>query len=269
MSHAEAFTPLHPAAGATKAVIGFVSELHHAALSEEVRHYARRHLLDTVGVMIAGAGGAVAGKAEAMLAAVRPLQAAAASGLAVLASAHQRKSHGDFGEAGQYSLTSHSAPDVPSAAVVVNPIQLWSWRIGPVVNARVASEASRLPSASRAVPVTAMVYAVDGWSRVAGAMIARRPSVGLSRTLKGTGGEMLTACCKLGPFMSRVKSTVRYAAGSTPLSPLAGDEPAKAGGPSVTNDQWWRSTAVLPAKSLYPASRTTSYVELGASVGCW
>jgi 2-methylcitrate dehydratase PrpD len=72
MSHAEAFTPLHPAAGATKAVIGFVSELRHAALNEEVRHYARRHLLDTVGVMIAGAGGAVAGKAEAMLAAVRP-----------------------------------------------------------------------------------------------------------------------------------------------------------------------------------------------------
>ena len=72
MSHAEAFTSLHPAAGASEAVIGFISELRHAALSEEVRHYARRHLLDTVGVMIAGAGGVVAGKAEAMLAAVRP-----------------------------------------------------------------------------------------------------------------------------------------------------------------------------------------------------
>ena len=37
-----------------------------------MRHYARRHLLDTVGVMIAGAGGEVASRAEAMLAAVRP-----------------------------------------------------------------------------------------------------------------------------------------------------------------------------------------------------
>ena len=41
-------------------------------IPEEVRHYARRHLLDTVGVMIAGAGGEVASRAEAMLAAVRP-----------------------------------------------------------------------------------------------------------------------------------------------------------------------------------------------------
>jgi len=37
-----------------------------------VRHYARRHLLDTVGVMIAGAGGDVATRAEAVLAAARP-----------------------------------------------------------------------------------------------------------------------------------------------------------------------------------------------------
>ena len=37
-----------------------------------MRHYARRHLLDTVGVMIAGAGGEVATRAEAVLAAVRP-----------------------------------------------------------------------------------------------------------------------------------------------------------------------------------------------------
>src|SRR6516165_5754199 len=72
MSHAEALTSLHPAAGASEAVIGFVGELRHAALTDEVRHYARRHLLDTVGVMIAGAGGAVAGKAEAVIAAVRP-----------------------------------------------------------------------------------------------------------------------------------------------------------------------------------------------------
>jgi 2-methylcitrate dehydratase PrpD len=72
MSHAEALQTLHPAAGATEAVVGFVSGLRHSALPEEARHYARRHLLDTVGVMIAGAGGEVATRAEAVLAAVRP-----------------------------------------------------------------------------------------------------------------------------------------------------------------------------------------------------
>ena len=56
MSHAEALYTLHPAAGATQAIVAFVSGLRHAALTDEVRHYARRHLLDTVGVMIAGAG---------------------------------------------------------------------------------------------------------------------------------------------------------------------------------------------------------------------
>jgi 2-methylcitrate dehydratase PrpD len=72
MSHAEALYSLHPAAGATQAIVVFVSALRHAALTDEVRHYARRHLLDTVGVMIAGAGGEVASRAEAVLAAVRP-----------------------------------------------------------------------------------------------------------------------------------------------------------------------------------------------------
>jgi 2-methylcitrate dehydratase PrpD len=72
MSHAEALQTLHPAAGATDAVVEFVSALRFAELSDEVRHYARRHLLDTVGVMIAGAGGEVATRAEAVLAAVRP-----------------------------------------------------------------------------------------------------------------------------------------------------------------------------------------------------
>src|SRR5437588_10326457 len=71
MAHAEALQTLHPAAGATEAVVEFASELRHAALSHEVRHYARRHLLDTVGVMIAGAGGEVATRAQAMLATVR------------------------------------------------------------------------------------------------------------------------------------------------------------------------------------------------------
>jgi 2-methylcitrate dehydratase PrpD len=72
MSHAEALQTLHPAAGATQAIVDFVSELRFAALTEEVRHYARRHLTDTIGVMIAGAGGDVATRAEAVLAAVRP-----------------------------------------------------------------------------------------------------------------------------------------------------------------------------------------------------
>src|SRR3954465_15982507 len=72
MSHAEALQTLHPAVGATEAIVEFADELRHAALTDEVRHYARRHLLDTVGVMIAGAGGEVATRAEAVLAAVRP-----------------------------------------------------------------------------------------------------------------------------------------------------------------------------------------------------
>src|SRR6476620_6413264 len=72
MSHAEALQTLHPAVGATEAIVEFVDELRHAALSDEVRHYARRHLLDTVGVMIAGAGGEVASRREVLLAAVRP-----------------------------------------------------------------------------------------------------------------------------------------------------------------------------------------------------
>src|SRR3954451_25259586 len=72
MSHAEALQTLHPAVGATEAIVEFVDELRHAALTDEARHYARRHLLDTVGVMIAGAGGEVATRAEAVLSAVRP-----------------------------------------------------------------------------------------------------------------------------------------------------------------------------------------------------
>jgi 2-methylcitrate dehydratase PrpD len=72
MSHAEAIHTLDPAAGATGAVVSFVAGLRYEALSDEVRHYAKRHLLDTVGVMIAGAEGDVATRAEAVLAAVRP-----------------------------------------------------------------------------------------------------------------------------------------------------------------------------------------------------
>src|SRR5438477_7812562 len=62
---------LHPAAGATDVIVSFASGLRYADLSDEVRYYARRHLLDTIGVMIAGAPGDVATNAETMLASVR------------------------------------------------------------------------------------------------------------------------------------------------------------------------------------------------------
>src|SRR2546421_10024725 len=68
--HAEAHT-LHPAAGATHAIVTFASDLRYADLDDEVRYYARRHLLDTVGVMIAGAPGDVATNAERMVVSVR------------------------------------------------------------------------------------------------------------------------------------------------------------------------------------------------------
>ena len=78
MSHAEAVT-LHPAAGATDAIVSFANKLRHADLSDEVRYYARRHLLDTVGVMIAGAPGDVATNAETMLARVDAVKSTATS----------------------------------------------------------------------------------------------------------------------------------------------------------------------------------------------
>src|SRR5271156_2170489 len=71
MSHAEAVHTLQPAAGATAALVEFVGTLRYDALDAEVRHYARRHLLDTIGVMICGAEGEVANRAERALAAVR------------------------------------------------------------------------------------------------------------------------------------------------------------------------------------------------------
>ena len=58
-------------ASATSAVIDFVQKVKYAALSDEVRHCARRHLLDTTGVMIAGGSGVLLGKAQAVLATVR------------------------------------------------------------------------------------------------------------------------------------------------------------------------------------------------------
>jgi 2-methylcitrate dehydratase PrpD len=70
MKPSEAHT-LHPAAGATATIVSFTNGLRYADLSNEVRYYARRHLLDTVGVMIAGAPGDVATNAERMLDSVR------------------------------------------------------------------------------------------------------------------------------------------------------------------------------------------------------
>ena len=72
MAHAEALQTLDPVGSTTAALVEFVSELRYAAIPDEARHYARRHLLDTVGVMIAGAAGDVASRAEAVLAAARP-----------------------------------------------------------------------------------------------------------------------------------------------------------------------------------------------------
>jgi 2-methylcitrate dehydratase PrpD len=70
MTRTDAVHTLQPAAGATSALVAFVSGLRYAALDAEARHCARRHLLDTVGVMISGAAGDVATRAEGMLAAV-------------------------------------------------------------------------------------------------------------------------------------------------------------------------------------------------------
>ena len=72
MSHAEAVHTLQPAAGATDQIVQFTTALRYDALPEDTRHYARRHLLDTVGVMIAGAAGKVATQAETVLSATRP-----------------------------------------------------------------------------------------------------------------------------------------------------------------------------------------------------
>jgi 2-methylcitrate dehydratase PrpD len=63
--------PSRERAGATASVVDFVEDLAWADLSAEVRHAVRRHLLDTIGVMIAGASGTVATQAEAALSLAR------------------------------------------------------------------------------------------------------------------------------------------------------------------------------------------------------
>jgi 2-methylcitrate dehydratase PrpD len=72
MSHAEAVHTLQPAAGATGKIVEFAGAVRYDSLPEEARHYARRHLLDTVGVMIAGAPGSIATQAENVIKSVRP-----------------------------------------------------------------------------------------------------------------------------------------------------------------------------------------------------
>ena len=72
MSHAEAVHTLQPAAGATGRIVDFAGSVSYDSLPEEARHYARRHLLDTVGVMIAGAPGSIATQAENVIKSVRP-----------------------------------------------------------------------------------------------------------------------------------------------------------------------------------------------------
>lgn len=58
--------------GPTGRLLAFVGSLRWDALDKEVQHAAKRHVLDTVGVMIAGGMGDVATKAETVLATIRP-----------------------------------------------------------------------------------------------------------------------------------------------------------------------------------------------------
>jgi len=58
--------------GTTAELIAFVENLSWDRLDPEVQHYAKRHLLDTIGVMIAGSTGQLAVQCESVLCAVRP-----------------------------------------------------------------------------------------------------------------------------------------------------------------------------------------------------
>jgi len=55
----------------TDAIIALTADLRWDALDAEVQHAAKRHFLDTLGVIIAGANGDLAGRIEAVLAGVR------------------------------------------------------------------------------------------------------------------------------------------------------------------------------------------------------
>jgi 2-methylcitrate dehydratase PrpD len=69
-------------ASATAAVAELVHKLKCAQLPDDVRHCARRHLLDTLGVMIAGANGVLVGKVQAVFASGRPAGRVPVPGLA-------------------------------------------------------------------------------------------------------------------------------------------------------------------------------------------
>jgi 2-methylcitrate dehydratase PrpD len=55
----------------TDAIVALVKNLRWDALDADVKHSAKRHFLDTLGVIIAGSNGELAGRAEAVLANVR------------------------------------------------------------------------------------------------------------------------------------------------------------------------------------------------------
>ena len=55
----------------TSAIVALVQDLNWGALDADVKHAAKRHFLDTLGVIIAGSSGNLAGRAEAVLAQVR------------------------------------------------------------------------------------------------------------------------------------------------------------------------------------------------------
>lgn len=59
-------------AGPTAALLDFAYRLRWRDLDAEVRREAKRHLLDTLGVMIAGGAGDVASKADVVLSTIRP-----------------------------------------------------------------------------------------------------------------------------------------------------------------------------------------------------
>lgn len=58
--------------GPSGRLLAFVGSLQWGELDKDIQHAAKRHVLDTVGVMIAGGVGDVATKAEAVLATIRP-----------------------------------------------------------------------------------------------------------------------------------------------------------------------------------------------------
>jgi 2-methylcitrate dehydratase PrpD len=72
MSHANVVKLPQNHPGATSQVIAFASAIDWHALDPTVQHAAKRHLLDTIGVVIAGGVGDVATKLEAVLSSVRP-----------------------------------------------------------------------------------------------------------------------------------------------------------------------------------------------------